>query len=129
MIILSKILKNDIIRNKQVVKLAFITSSEYERFSYYLHMDKVNSKLRIEMITNTNIIPSNPIELLKANSKAIHKYLNKVIIQFNKGNINILQYPIIKSMLNEIKAKFGKPLKLIDIEEPEILIEKYRVFK
>lgn len=129
MILLSKILKNDIRRNEQTIKLAFITSSEFDGFLYYLHMDKVDSRLRVEMITGTNIIPSNDIELLKTHSKSIHKYLNEVIIQFNKGNINIKQYPILKSMLNDIKTKFGKPLKLIDIEEPTILIEKYKIFK
>lgn len=129
MILLSKILKNDIRRNEQTIKLAFITSSEFDGFLYYLHMDKVDSRLRVEMITGTNIIPSNDMELLKTHSKSIHKYLNEVIIQFNKGNINIKQYPILKSMLNDIKTKFGKPLKLIDIEEPTILIEKYKIFK
>ena len=98
-------------------------------FFIYLYMDKYDGRIRLKMITGNSIIPSNQIELLKANAKSIKAFLDKAIIQFNIGNIDISKYPIIKQLLNEVYVKFGKPLKLVDINEPLILAEKYRVFK
>jgi|GEM_PF-5792919 len=129
MIALTRILKNDIRRNTQEIVISVATSSEYSGFFYYLHIDKYDSRVRLEMITANSIIPSNQIELLKANAKSIKAFLEKAIIQFNIGNIDISKYPIIKQLINDVYVKYGKPLKLTDINEPWILAEKYRVFK
>lgn len=129
MIALTRILKNDIRRNTQEVVISVATSSEYSGFFYCLHIDKYDSRVRLEMITANSIIPSNQIELLKANAKSIKAFLEKAIIQFNIGNIDISKYPIIKQLINDVYVKYGKPLKLTDINEPWILAEKYRVFK
>ena len=129
MIALTRILKNDIRRNTQEIVISVATSSEYSGFFYCLHIDKYDSRVRLEMITANSIIPSNQIELLKANAKSIKAFLDKAIIQFNIGNIDISKYPIIKQLINDVYVKFGKPLKLVDINEPWILAEKYRAFK
>lgn len=129
MIALTRILKNDIRKNTQKVITTIVTGSEFSGFFYYLYMDKYDGRVRLEMITSNSIIPSNQIELLKANAKSIKAFLDKAIIQFNIGNIDISKYPIIKQLLNEVYIKFGKPLKLVDINEPLILAEKYRIFK
>lgn len=129
MIALTRILKNDIRRNTQEVVISIVTGSEFNGFFYYLYMDKYDGRIRLKMITGNSIIPSNQIELLKANAKPIKAFLDKAIIQFNIGNIDISKYPIIKQLINDVYVKFGKPLKLIDINEPWILAEKYRVFK
>ena len=129
MIVLTRILKNDIRKNTQEIIISIATNSEYSGFSYYLNMDKYDSRLRLEMVTGNSIIPTNEIQLLKANAKSIKAFLDKAIIQFNIGNINISQYPIIKQLINDIYADYGKFLKLTDINEPWILAEKYRVFK
>lgn len=129
MIALTRILKNDIRRNTQEIVISVATSSEYSGFFYCLHIDKYDSRVRLEMITANSIIPSNQIELLKANAKSIKAFLEKAIIQFNIGNIDISKYPIIKQLINDVYVKYGKPLKLTDINEPWILAEKYRVFK
>lgn len=129
MIALTRILKNDIRRNTQEVVISIVTGSEFSGFFYYLYMDKYDGRIRLKMITGNSIIPSNQIELLKANAKSIKAFLDKAIIQFNIGNIDISKYPIIKQLINDVYIKFGKPLKLIDINEPWILAEKYRVFK
>lgn len=129
MIALTRILKNDIRRNTQEIVISVATSSEYSGFFYCLHIDKYDSRVRLEMITANSIIPSNQIELLKANAKSIKAFLDKAIIQFNIGNIDISKYPIIKQLINDVYVKYGKPLKLTDINEPWILAEKYRVFK
>lgn len=129
MIALTRILKNDIRRNTQEVVISIVTGSEFSGFFYYLYMDKYDGRIRLKMITGNSIIPSNQIELLKANAKPIKAFLDKAIIQFNIGNIDISKYPIIKQLINDVYVKFGKPLKLIDINEPWILAEKYRVFK
>ena len=129
MIALTRILKNDIRRNTQEVVISIVTGSEFSGFFYYLYMDKYDGRIRLEMITGNSIIHSNQIELLKANAKSIKAFLDKAIIQFNIGNIDISKYPIIKQLINDVYIKFGKPLKLIDINEPWILAEKYRVFK
>ena len=129
MIALTRILKNDVKRNTQEVMTTIVTGSEFSGFFYYLYMDKYDGRVRLEMITGNSIIPSNQIELLKANAKSIKAFLDKAIIQFNIGNIDISKYTIIKQLINDVYTKFGKPLKLIDINEPWILAEKYRVFK
>ena len=129
MIALTRILKNDIRRNTQEVVISIVTGSEFSGFFYYLYMDKYDGRIRLKMITGNSIIPSNQIELLKTNAKPIKAFLDKAIIQFNIGNIDISKYPIIKQLINDVYVKFGKPLKLIDINEPWILAEKYRVFK
>lgn len=129
MIALTRILKNDVKRNTQEVITTIVTGSEFSGFFYYLYMDKYDGRVRLEMITGNSIIPSNQIELLKANAKSIKAFLDKAIIQFNIGNIDISKYTIIKQLINDVYTKFGKPLKLIDINEPWILAEKYRVFK
>lgn len=129
MIALTRILKNDVKRNTQEVITTIVTGSEFSGFFYYLYMNKYDGKIRLEMITGNSIIPSNQIELLKANAKSIKAFLDKAIIQFNIGNIDISKYPIIKQLINDVYVKFGKPLKLVDINEPWILAEKYRAFK
>ena len=129
MIALTRILKNDVKRNTQEVITTIVTGSEFSGFFYYLYMDKYDGRIRLEMITGNSIIPSNQIELLKANAKSIKAFLDKAIIQFNIGNIDISKYPIIKQLINDIYTKYGKVLKLTDVNEPLILAEKYRVFK
>lgn len=129
MIALTRILKNDVKRNTQEVITTIVTGSEFSGFFYYLYMNKYDGRIRLEMITGNSIIPSNQIELLKANAKSIKAFLDKAIIQFNIGNIDISKYPIIKQLINDVYVKFGKPLKLVDINEPWILAEKYRAFK
>lgn len=129
MIVLTRILKNNIRENKQEIIISIATNSEYSGFSYYLHMDKYDSRLRLEMVTGNSIIPTNEIQLLKANAKSIKAFLDKAIVQFNVGNINISQYPIIKQLINDVYSDYGKFLKLTDINEPLILAEKYRAFK
>ncbi|MFR4520162.1 MAG: hypothetical protein ACLT40_09425 [Fusobacterium sp.] len=129
MIALTRILKNDVKRNTQEVIATIVTGSEFSGFFYYLYMNKYDGRIRLEMITGNSIIPSNQIELLKANAKSIKAFLDKAIIQFNIGNIDISKYPIIKQLINDVYVKFGKPLKLVDINEPWILAEKYRAFK
>lgn len=129
MIALTRILKNDIRRNTQEIITTIVTVSEFSGFFYYLHMDKYDGRVRLEMITGNSLIPSNQIELLKANAKSIKAFLDKAIVQFNIGNIDISKYPIIKQLINDIYTKYGKILKLTDVNEPWILAEKYRVFK
>lgn len=129
MIALTRILKNDVKRNTQEVITTIVTGSEFSGFFYYLYMDKYDGRIRLEMITGNSIIPSNQIELLKANAKSIKAFLDKAIVQFNIGNIDISEYPIIKQLINDIYTKYGKVLKLTDVNEPLILAEKYRVFK
>lgn len=129
MIALTRILKNDVKRNTQEVITTIVTGSEFSGFFYYLYMNKYDGRIRLEMITGNSIIPSNQIELLKANAKSIKVFLDRAIIQFNIGNIDVSKYPIIKQLINDVYVKYGKPLKLTDINEPWILAEKYRVFK
>ena len=90
MIALTRILKNDVKRNTQEVIATIVTGSEFSGFFYYLYMNKYDGRIRLEMITGNSIIPSNQIELLKANAKSIKAFLATAIIQFNIGNIDIV---------------------------------------
>lgn len=129
MIALVKICVNDIFNNIQRIRTVVATGSETGGFFSYLYLDKKDGRVRVDMITADSLLPGTEVELIRANPKKIFDYFNNAIIEFNKGNIDVSDYPIIRNIVLEIKQKYKDIFPLEEVKEPSDLSAKYEFIR